>query len=185
MSGIVFESWFFKLWDVAGFNCGALHGLYRTSLAMMSYYPCRRHMKMTLRDARILHDLNPQRRLSRWSNNPERQNAISDNVGAFNTLNPLATMTGALVFVMFAATTPGAVIVFAILYGVFFGGFVAMVPPTLASTARSPDEIGIWIGSGYCFCSLAMLTGSPISGALLGPNNDWAKPIVFSREQHV
>ncbi|EPS93825.1 hypothetical protein FOMPIDRAFT_1033567 [Fomitopsis schrenkii] len=107
-------------------------------------------------------------------------NAISDHVGALTILTPLAAITGSLIFVMFAATTSGAVIVFAILYGVFSGGFIAMLPPTLASFSRSPDEVGIRIGFGYCFSGFAMLTGSPISGALLGPENDWAKPIIFS-----
>ncbi|KAH9837553.1 major facilitator superfamily domain-containing protein [Rhodofomes roseus] len=106
--------------------------------------------------------------------------AISDRVGTLNMLAPLAAITGALVFVMFAATTPGGVIVFAIFYGAFSGGFIAMLPPTLASMARSPDEVGYVYCLGYCFSSLAMLTGSPISGALLGPENDWAKPIIFS-----
>ncbi|KAH9922390.1 MFS general substrate transporter [Fomitopsis serialis] len=107
-------------------------------------------------------------------------NAIADRVGTLNIITPLAGITGALVFVMFAATTPGAVIVFTILYGAFSGGLNAMCPPAFASMSRSPDEIGIRIGLGYWFCGFAMLTGSPISGALLGPQDDWTKPIIFS-----
>ena len=49
-------------------------------------------------------------------------NAMSDRVGTLTMLTPLAAVAGALIFVMFAATTPGAVIVFAILYGAFSGG---------------------------------------------------------------
>lgn len=68
--------------------------------------------------------------------------------------------------------------------------------------AKSADEIGcvsclmcgkLWsdlflsyrvcslrIGFGYAFSSFAMLTGTPIDGALLGPDNHWHKPIIFS-----
>lgn len=107
-------------------------------------------------------------------------NAIADRVGNFTTLVPIWACTSALVFVMFAATNTGAVIVFAILYGAFSGAFISLLPPTLASMSRSPAEIGIRIGFGYCFVSFAMLTGTPIAGALLGSENRWDRAIIFS-----
>lgn len=86
-------------------------------------------------------------------------NAIADRVGNFTTLVPIWACTSALVFVMFAATNTGAVIVFAILYGAFSGAcelvlhivddftltfapVISLLPPTLASMSRSPAEIG-------------------------------------------
>jgi len=107
-------------------------------------------------------------------------NALADHIGVFNMLIPTTAITGALVFVMFAATTPGGVIAFAIVYGFFSGALISLIAPTLASLSSSPEEVGIRIGFGYCFCSLAMLTGTPINGALLGPEDRWAGPVVFS-----
>jgi len=107
-------------------------------------------------------------------------NATADRIGSFNTIIPVTVIIGALVFVMFAATTPGGLIVFAIIYGIFSGAFISLLPPMLASFSRSPDEMGLRIGFGYCFSALAMLTGTPIDGALLGPEDHWAKPIIFS-----
>ncbi|KZT05139.1 MFS general substrate transporter [Laetiporus sulphureus 93-53] len=107
-------------------------------------------------------------------------NALSDRFGAFNTLTPVSLIIGGLLWVMFGATTPGGVIVFSILYGAFSGGFISLLPPTFASMAKHPEEIGVRIGFGYCFSALALLTGTPIDGALLGSHDAWAKPIIFS-----
>ncbi|KAI0920152.1 hypothetical protein AcW1_001970 [Taiwanofungus camphoratus] len=107
-------------------------------------------------------------------------NFIADYVGRFNMILPVSFCTGGLMFAMFGATTPGAVIVFSILYGFFAGAYIALLPPTLATMAKSADEIGLRIGFGYAFSSFAMLTGTPIDGALLGPDNHWHKPIIFS-----
>lgn len=46
---------------------------------------------------------------------------IADRVGLFNVAVPVSFITGALIFVMFGATSTGAVIIFAILYGFFSG----------------------------------------------------------------
>ena len=65
--------------------------------------------------------------------------------------------------------------------------------------ASDPDEVGsahplriffspelndatfrLRIGTAYFITAIALLTGTPIDGALLGPDNQWYKPIVFS-----
>ncbi|KAH9921464.1 major facilitator superfamily domain-containing protein [Fomitopsis serialis] len=109
-------------------------------------------------------------------------NMLADRFGQFNVVVPVSAITGALVFVMFASTTTGAVIVFTILYGFFSGSYIALVPSTLAIMAKDTNEIGVRIGLGYFATSFAMLTGTPIDGALLGHGLilNWSKPIVFS-----
>lgn len=55
------------------------------------------------------------------------------------------------------------------------------LPPNCPSVS---DRISrsICMGLGYCFIAFAMLTGTPIDGALLGHGSDlhWPSPIVFS-----
>ncbi|KZT67592.1 MFS general substrate transporter [Daedalea quercina L-15889] len=109
-------------------------------------------------------------------------NILADRYGQFNVAVPVSFITGALIFVMFGATSTGAVIVFTILYGFFSGSYIALVPGTLAIMAKDTNEIGIRIGLGYFATSFAMLTGTPIDGALVGHGTvlHWSKPIVFS-----
>ncbi|KAH9918100.1 major facilitator superfamily domain-containing protein [Fomitopsis serialis] len=89
-------------------------------------------------------------------------NMLADRVGPFNVLAPVAVITSALVLAMFGVTSTGAVIVFSILYGFFSG----------ASAIR--------LGLGYFVTSFAMLTGTPIAGALFDEGGRWYKPIVFN-----
>ncbi|TFY65284.1 hypothetical protein EVJ58_g2061 [Rhodofomes roseus] len=109
-------------------------------------------------------------------------NVLADYFGTLNVVIPVSLTMGVLVFVMFGVTNTAAVIIFSILYGFFSGGYIALVPSVFAVLASRPEELGIQMGLGYCFTSLAMLTGSPIDGALLGHGTilHWPKPIVFS-----
>ena len=51
--------------------------------------------------------------------------------------------------------------------------------PCLCFTPAHPRG-RLRIGMGYCISAFALLTGTPIDGALLGRDNVWYKPIVFS-----
>ncbi|GBE86407.1 major facilitator superfamily domain-containing protein [Sparassis latifolia] len=107
-------------------------------------------------------------------------NLIGDIIGPFNVFIPCCFICGALMFAMFGCTSPGGVIVFSILFGFFSGACIAINPPALVSLSRNRDEMGLRIGIGYFIASLALLTGTPINGALLNPGNKWANPTVFS-----
>jgi len=107
-------------------------------------------------------------------------NMLADRIGPFNVLVPVITILGALIFAMFGVTSTGAVVVFAILYGFFSGAYIALLAPTLASTASDVSELGVRLGLAYFVASFAFLTGTPISGALLGSGVHWYKPIIFS-----
>ncbi|KZT63237.1 MFS general substrate transporter [Daedalea quercina L-15889] len=107
-------------------------------------------------------------------------NMLADRVGPFNILVPIVVITGALIFAMFGATSTDAVIVFSILYGFFSGACISLMPPTVATLSKGVHEIGLRLGLAYFFTSLAMLTGTPIAGALYDEHAQWYKPIVFS-----
>ncbi|EPT04639.1 hypothetical protein FOMPIDRAFT_1021830 [Fomitopsis schrenkii] len=109
-------------------------------------------------------------------------NMLADYYGALNVVIPISLIMGALVFVMFGVTNTAAIIIFSILYGFFSGAYIALVPSVLAVLSNRTEELGICMGLGYCFIAFAMLTGTPIDGALLGHGSDlhWPSPIVFS-----
>ncbi|KAH9934401.1 major facilitator superfamily domain-containing protein [Fomitopsis serialis] len=107
-------------------------------------------------------------------------NMLADRIGPFNVLVPVAAITAALVLAMFGVKSTGAVVVFSILYGFFSGATIALMPPAVATLSNSVHEIGMRLGLAYFFTSLAMLTGTPIAGALYDEAGQWYKPIVFS-----
>ncbi|CCM04654.1 uncharacterized protein FIBRA_06838 [Fibroporia radiculosa] len=107
-------------------------------------------------------------------------NMLADRLGPFNVLIPVSLITSALVFAMFGAGNVGAVIVFSILYGFFSGAAIAVFPPTAASLSKGVHEIGLRLGLMYFVSSFALLTGTPIVGALYDAGYRWFRPIVFS-----
>ncbi|CAE6445291.1 unnamed protein product [Rhizoctonia solani] len=48
------------------------------------------------------------------------------------------------------------------------------------SLANGFNEIGIRMGLAFAIIGFAALIGTPIAGALLGPELTWWRPIVFS-----
>ncbi|KZT09439.1 MFS general substrate transporter [Laetiporus sulphureus 93-53] len=107
-------------------------------------------------------------------------NLLADIFGIFNLGVPFAFISSALIFAMFGMKSNGAEIAFSILYGFWSGGYIALFPPMMAGFSRNMEEVGCVIGVAYFLCAFALLTGTPITGALLGPSDHWAKPIVFS-----
>ncbi|KAF8490873.1 MFS general substrate transporter [Gautieria morchelliformis] len=105
---------------------------------------------------------------------------IADKLGPINVCVFMSFGTGVTVFALFGIANLGGVVVFAILYGFFSGGILAMLSPAVVSFARDIPEIGIRMGLAYFMCSFAFLTGAPIAGALLNNGTPWFKPIIFS-----
>ncbi|KAF7371963.1 MFS general substrate transporter [Mycena venus] len=106
---------------------------------------------------------------------------FSDLWGPLNVILPLTFISGSLSFAFIGAKTNGGLVVFVILYGFFSGGFVSLSVPASASFSRNVGEIGTRIGFMSVVCSFTLLTGNPISGALLHPPRyTWFEPIVFS-----
>lgn len=89
-------------------------------------------------------------------------NAVADHIGSFNLQCLCCSVAAILVFAMFGATNPGGAITFSILYGFASGGYLSLLSPVLASTAKNVSEIGIRIGLSTILISLAALAGTPI-----------------------
>ncbi|KAJ7146036.1 MFS general substrate transporter [Mycena epipterygia] len=108
-------------------------------------------------------------------------NAIADRYGAMNVLIPMTAISGGLIFAMLGVRTTAGMFIFAFIYGYFSGSFVSLLTAVLAGFSRSVYEIGTRIGVGMAFIGLALLTGNPITGALLDPPNyTWSHAVTFS-----
>jgi len=106
---------------------------------------------------------------------------FSDLWGPFNVIIPMTLISGCLAFAFLGAHSNGGLLVFAILYGFFSGGFVSVSAPASASFSRNVGEVGTRIGLMTFVSSFGLLTGNPISGAILHPPRyTWIQPIVFS-----
>ncbi|CAE6532578.1 unnamed protein product [Rhizoctonia solani] len=86
-------------------------------------------------------------------------NFIADKFGPFNLLIPCSAISGTLIFAMFDAS---------------------LISPMFISLANGFNEIGIRMGLAFAIIGFAALIGTPIAGALLGPELTWWRPIVFS-----
>ncbi|KAJ3782744.1 MFS general substrate transporter [Lentinula aff. detonsa] len=106
---------------------------------------------------------------------------ISDIYGPLNVIIPITLISGCLVFAFLGATNVGGMLAFAILYGFFSGGFVSLSAPTAASFSQDIGEVGTRLGLMTFVSSFGLLTGNPISGAILHPPEYiWIRPVVFS-----
>ncbi len=106
-------------------------------------------------------------------------NFLADKIGSLNLLTVMCAGAGVISFSIFGATSPGGLIVVAILYGFFSGAYVSLLSPALISLSQNHNEIGIRLGMGFLVTSFAALTGTPITGALLDRYGFYA-PIVWS-----
>ena len=86
---------------------------------------------------------------------------------------------GILCFSVFGAGSPGGLIAVAIVFGFFSGGYVSLLSPAVISLVTNFNEIGIRLGFVFLITSVAALTGTPITGALLGRYGYYA-PIIWS-----
>ncbi|KAL4063776.1 MFS general substrate transporter [Scleroderma citrinum] len=111
-------------------------------------------------------------------------NFLGDYFGPFNVMIPCTILSGGLMYLMFAATGVAGTIVFGILYGFVSGGFISIITPATASYSRNIDEIGTRIGITSFVIGFALLTGTPIAGALVQEHHTgryiWWRPLVFA-----
>ncbi|KAJ3543915.1 hypothetical protein NM208_g3325 [Fusarium decemcellulare] len=94
-------------------------------------------------------------------------NFLGDYFAPLTILTPMCFACGILTFVWLSCTKPALYITFTALYGFFSGGYVSLLPATVASFAPSVSVAGTWLGMVLFCVSFAGLTGTPITGAIL------------------
>ncbi|TFK70229.1 MFS general substrate transporter [Pluteus cervinus] len=109
-------------------------------------------------------------------------NFAADAYGPVNVLILCSICSAGIIFAMFGAVTTPGVLGFAITYGFFSGGAVSLAAPAAAcfSSRKDLSDLGMRLGVLSFTLGSALLTGSPIAGALLeAPEYHWHRPIIF------
>ncbi|KZP01844.1 MFS general substrate transporter [Calocera viscosa TUFC12733] len=109
-------------------------------------------------------------------------NFFADKTGIMPLLVPSTAVSGIVLLILIACTSMSGVTVFCVLFGLFSGAFISLMAPMFAIMSDHVFEIGIRFGFAIFIMAFAGLTGTPITGALVGnsPPYTWYKPCVFA-----
>ncbi|KAJ7575919.1 MFS general substrate transporter [Mycena floridula] len=107
-------------------------------------------------------------------------NFVADRFGVFNAAIGSSLASVIVMLTLLKISTVAGIMIFAILYGFFSGGVTSLIAPTTASLATYPGEIGLRVGVSFFVGAFCNISGTPITGALLGEDFIWYKPITFS-----
>jgi MFS family permease len=105
---------------------------------------------------------------------------FADKAGRFNTSCLLTLATGILLLCWIAIKSNAGIIVFSAVYGFCSGGIVSLMSPCIAHLSPTPGHIGTYLGMGMTVVSLAGLTGTPITGALIDHYHSYTQAAIFS-----
>ncbi|KAL5336008.1 putative monocarboxylate transporter [Aspergillus crustosus] len=105
---------------------------------------------------------------------------IADKAGRFNTICFFGFPTGILLLCWIAVKSKAAIIVFAALYGFFSGAIISLMSPCITHLSPTPSHIGTYLGMGMAVISLAGLTGTPITGALIDHYTGYTQAAIFN-----
>ncbi|GJN92721.1 hypothetical protein Rhopal_005757-T1 [Rhodotorula paludigena] len=99
-------------------------------------------------------------------------NWLADTYGPLTILTPQCFISGILIFLFLpmCKSTVG-LIFFTILFGFSSGAYVSMMPATVASLTNDMRQVGHRTATMFLIVSVAALTGTPISGAIISRSN--------------
>ncbi|MCJ1386091.1 hypothetical protein MMC17_009216 [Xylographa soralifera] len=107
-------------------------------------------------------------------------NFVADKTGPLNMLIPCAMVASVLCFGWIGITDVPGIVVFALLYGFFSGGFVSLPPTCIMSLSPHLGVVGTRMGMCFGLTSFGILIGTPVSGALLTTTGSWKGTQVFA-----
>ena len=87
--------------------------------------------------------------------------------GPLNTIIPFVLISGLLLYFWAAISSPGGLVGFAVVYGLFGAGIQSLFPATLTSLTMDMKKAGVRMGMVFTVVSVATLTGPPLAGALI------------------
>ena len=107
-------------------------------------------------------------------------NLLTDRVGPLNVLIPASLGSGILAICWIGIKNLPGIIVFAILYGFFSGGFVSLPPVALVSLTPDMRTLGTRMGQAFFVSSLGLLIGTPVAGEILARTGSYLGLQLFS-----
>jgi MFS family permease len=107
-------------------------------------------------------------------------NFLADHVGPLNMLTPAVTITAILAFVWIRVHTVPGIIILAVFYGFFSGGFVSLPPVVMATMTSDVRNLGTRMGMVFAVTSTGLLIGTPIGGAILSDTNEYLGVQLFT-----
>ncbi|KAJ5727629.1 MFS monocarboxylate transporter [Penicillium malachiteum] len=106
--------------------------------------------------------------------------ALANQIGRFNALAGSSVICGILTLCWLSINSLSGMIVFSILFGFFSGTVIGLFPASIAMTAPQPNQIGSYMGMGFGVLSIAGLTGTPITGAMITQYGSYHPAMIFA-----
>ena len=94
-------------------------------------------------------------------------NFVADRVGIINLYIPCTLAVSIVMFCWPAVSSPGGMYAWAVVYGPSAGGIQSLFPAGLSTLTTDPRKQGTRLGMTFTIVSFAVLTGSPIAGAII------------------
>lgn len=108
-------------------------------------------------------------------------NTLATYTGPINMLLPFIVATAVLCFGWIGVHNLTGLWAFSAVYGICGAALQGMWPVVLTSLTSDPQKVGVRTGMGFGFVGFAVLTGSPIGGALIETmNGDYLGCQIFS-----
>ena len=106
---------------------------------------------------------------------------VADRIGALNLATIVCACAGILTFCWMGIENEPGLIVWAVLFGMFFGAYLGLQPPAFMSALKGDMRfLASYMGICLLLASPGILIGSPISGAILRSEAGWTGLQAFS-----
>lgn len=99
-------------------------------------------------------------------------NGLADHYGNVNVILGCALGSAVLLFGWLGIFNLAGLVVFALLYGLFSGGIVGVIPSVVMSLTPDMSQVGTRLGMVLLVSGISILVGTPIAGAILGGFSD-------------
>lgn len=97
---------------------------------------------------------------------------VSQRTGPLNLLVPCSIASGALVLCLLAVQSQASLLAICTVYGFFSGSLVSLSGPVLVLLSSHAGVVGTRMGMCFALLGVALLIGTPISGAILDSDAD-------------
>jgi len=105
---------------------------------------------------------------------------LGDKFGAINSLIGAGLSTAVIILCWTTAVSNTGIYAYSVGFGITSGAIISAGSVVFTHCARSPKDIGTYMGMGISIAAIAVLTGPPINGALLHAYGGFEQVSVFS-----